>query len=202
MYLTARQLQQIIRDTGAARLPFGARLTPSAQDLLRSSKLQIQYVDPRDLVPKPASAAPARSDPSFYWWCGTQSGTAKAAIAMVARETSFNPLVVLDDGSSVLNAVRALANGVSSGVCAGGVLAVEHAGVATIVANKSPVLRATVATSLASIDAAVRDVAANVLVIEPASQSLMQLKNAILRFVRAQRPADSELLRELAGGVK
>jgi hypothetical protein len=202
MYLTARQLQQIIRETGAARLPFGARLTPSAQDLLRAHKLQIQYVDPRDLAPKTATATPSPSTPSFYWWCGMPSGTVKAAIAMVARETSFNPLVVLDDGSSVLNAVRALAKGVASGVCAGGVLAVEHAGTAVVVANKSPVLRATVATSLASIDAAVRDVAANVLVIEPAAQSLMQLKNAILRFVRAQRSADSDLLREIAGGVK
>ena len=43
MYVTARQLEQMLRDSGTIVLPAGARLTPGAQDLVRSKKLELSY---------------------------------------------------------------------------------------------------------------------------------------------------------------
>ncbi|MFT3788254.1 MAG: hypothetical protein QM770_19130 [Tepidisphaeraceae bacterium] len=198
MYFSARQLQQILRETGAANLPFGARLTPAAQDFLRANKLEIRYGDPA--TPKPAQlvAPSAPSTSAVLWWSGTASGVAKAAISMVSREANLLPLTVLEDGTKALSAVRALAAEVKTGRATGGVLIADHAGAAVVFANKVPCLRAIVATSLASLDAAVRDVAANVLIVEPASHTMMSLKNVIARFVRASRQVNAELERDLS----
>ncbi len=196
MYLTARQIEQIVRETGSLVLPWGARLTPAAQDLVRARKMELRF-DVAAPATKAALAAastsvvkvtPARS---FLWWSGIAAGPCKAALAMASRDEAIAELVILEDASKVDAAARALSAAIAERRAAGGILIVEHSGLAGLLCNRDANLRAVVGTSLASIDAAIQAFAANVLILEPASFPVMSLKNMILRFARPVRPADS-----------
>lgn len=200
MYFTARQLEQILRDRGKIVLPLGARLTPAAADLVRLKRLDVRFGEepPRAVGTTTSATAAPINGPTlpFLWWTGTKSGTAKAALSMSGREANLSEMAVLDDSAKAVAAIRHLIGQIKAGSAAGGVLVVEHAGLAVALANRSPRLRAIVGTSLAAVDAGIREAAANVLVIEPAALPLMAIRNMILRFVRAPRPDVAELTRQ------
>jgi hypothetical protein len=202
MYLTARQVEQILREQGSLTLPFGARLTPAAQDVIRARKVDLRF-DAAAMKPNLTTNPVASAEGSYLWWAGVQSGTAKAALAMVAREANLSEAAILEDASKAVSAVRAIASAIKSNSSAGAILVVESAGLTSVLCNRSPALRAIVGTSIASIDAGIRDVAANVLIIEPATHSMMSLKNMISRFIRTPRRLDATIehqLIELATG--
>jgi hypothetical protein len=205
MYLTARQLETILREQGQLVLPFGARLTPAAMDVVRAKKLDIRF----DIAAKPASqtsqikspepVASAQGTGTFFWWCATRNGAAKAAIAMVSRESALRSIDIQEDACKTAAVVKSLVSAVRNGTARGGILVVDSSGLASVLANRSKHLRAIVGTSLASIESGLRDVSANVLIIEPAGHTLMTLKNMIARFVRGSGLPSPELERELAG---
>ena len=201
MYFTARQLEQILRESGKVVLPLGARLTPAANDLVRLRRIDLSFGDsaPRAVGETTnAIASPANgSTLPYLWWSGTKSGPAKAALAMSAREANVAEMAILEDSTKATAAIRHLIVQIKDNAAAGGVIVVEHAGLAVALANRSPRLRAVVGTNLAAVDAGIRDVAANVLVIEPGTLPLMVLKNMVLRFVRAPRSASDELAKQL-----
>ena len=69
--------------------------------------------------------------------------------------------------------------------------------------NRSPAIRAIVAQSVAALDRAMPVVAPNVLVVDAESLSMSQVKNIVVRFVKAPRPnadAIAKELNELAAG--
>ena len=196
----------MLRDSGAIVLPFGAKLTPAAQDLVRARKLEVRYDLDAGRI-RPSAAAPSAvlnsaSPGAFLWWSGVKSGSAKAAIAMSTREANLRELSVLEDATKATAAVRLLIGEVKAGTAAGGILIVEHSGLATLLANRSPHLRAVVGSSLAAVDAGLRDIAANVLVIEPGNMPLMVLRNMMLKFVRSPRTVSEELSRQLAEAMR
>jgi hypothetical protein len=198
MYLNARQLEQMLREQGAITLPYGARLTPAAQDLVRARGLSVQYVlaatKPAQTVVSPAAVAVK----PFLWWSGIASGPAKAALAMASRESSLVEMAILEDATKSLAAIRHLNASVKNNLASGGILVVEHAGATCVLANRCPALRAVVGTSLAALDAGLRDVAANVLILEPGAMPLMVIKNLITRFVKSPRVVSEELSRQLS----
>src|SRR5687768_15768277 len=103
MFLTARQLEQMLRESGAIVLPFGAKLTPAAQDFVRARKVEVRYdLDAGKMKPA-AAASPAiassTSPGAFLWWSGVKSGSAKAAMAMSAREANLREISVLEDAT-------------------------------------------------------------------------------------------------------
>jgi hypothetical protein len=201
MFFTARQLEQILRESGKIVLPLGAKLTPAANDLVRLKRLDISFGDDKPKAVGETTSAIASpingSTLPYLWWSGTKSGPAKAALAMTAREANLAEMAILEDSTKATAAIRHLIVAIKNNSAAGGVLVVEHAGLAVALANRSPRLRAIVATNLAAVDAAIRDVAANVLVIEPGTLPLMVIKNMILRFVRTPRSASEELTKQL-----
>ncbi len=144
-------------------------------------------------VPTHASSNAA----SITYWCGTPSGIAKAAIMNASREFSLQPIGIPEEPTQVLHAIKmiALRLGLSNG--SGSIIVVEHAGLATILANRHQSVRAVVATSLASLKAALNQASANVLIIEPAALPLAVLSNLINHFCRGIRPISADVQSQL-----
>lgn len=204
MFITARQLEQMLRESGTIVLPAGARLTPGAQDLVRAKKLELSYdaaagkpqvqlaVSQSSLVPSPVVAGA-----SFVYWCGAKSGTAKAAIAMTSRELNLRELPVAGDANNAIAAVRATVESIKSKSAVGAIFVVDHASIVIALANRSPHLRAIVGTSIGAIDLGLTQLGANVLIIEPGSLPLMMIRNLILKFIRSPRGMNEELAKAL-----
>lgn len=204
MFITARQLEQMLRESGTIVLPAGARLTPGAQDLVRSKKLDLSY-DAAAGKPQvqltatstPLVTSPASTGASFVYWCGAKSGTAKAAIAMTSRELNLRELPVAGDASNAIAAVRATIESIKSKSAVGAIFVVDHASIVTALANRSPHLRAIVGTSIGAIDLGLTQIGANVLIIEPGNLPLMMIRNLILKFIRSPRGMNEELAKAI-----
>lgn len=205
MILTARQLELLHKANGRLVLPYRARLTPLAQDWIRQKKLSVGFSDAEydatvrksgDASLTPAKVAPVSTMP-YLWWCQGPCGTSKAALTAVAKETPLAAMGILSDGSKAAAAVKHVAHAVKEQAAAGGVLIVEHASSAMVLANRNPSLRAVLGTSLAAVEDGMTSVAANVLVIEKNKHTLVQLRNMIGRFCRTTRAPSEALQREL-----
>lgn len=203
MYVTARQLEQMLRDSGTIVLPAGARLTPGAQDLVRAKKLELSYDaaagKPQVHLSTPSSPATLAmpTAASFVYWCGAKSGTAKAAIAMTSRELNLRELPVAGDANNAIAAVRATIESIKSKSAVGAIFIADHGSILTTLANRSPHLRAIVGTSIGAIDLGLSQLGANVLIIEPGNLPLMMIRNLISKFIRSPRGMNEELAKAL-----
>lgn len=202
MIFTARQLEDLHRASGAngrVVLPYGARLSPLAKDWARSRRVAVGYSNVEIPSPqvKPVGTQPAPADAAtgaWLWWCDGQCGPAKAAVAAQARESSLSAIEIPADARRTAEVVKDLAGQVKSGKVVGGILLVQHAAAATVLANRCPSLRAVVGTSLQAVEQGIALMAANVLVIEYSSQSMSQMRNMLSRFVRAKRELDEQMM--------
>ncbi|HZZ45134.1 MAG TPA: RpiB/LacA/LacB family sugar-phosphate isomerase [Tepidisphaeraceae bacterium] len=199
MIFSARQLEDLFKATGQIALPRAARLTPLAHDWLKSRKLVPAYTD----LSAPATAAsslPLSPIPtlqsSYLYWCDGPCGIAKAALS-AHRDVSLTPLQTPADPAKILTVAKELANALKSNSIAGGLVFVQSAATANLYLNRCPAIRAVLGTNLQTLDIALRQVAANVLVIETTAQSLQQLKNLVGRFVKAKRELSPETQRAL-----
>jgi hypothetical protein len=211
MIFTARQLQDLHKSNGHVVLPYGARLTPLAVDWARAKKIAVGY-GPDDLVksstsPKREGEAPSEpsssirlSEPSsaaFLWWCDGPCGAAKAAVGALAKESSLSAIDTPSDSKQLLPVIKKLAASVKEGKSTGGLLLVQSASTATVLANRCKSLRAIVGTTLESLESGITQVAANVLIVEYPNKSFSQLKNLLSRFVRAKRNLSEDVKRQL-----
>lgn len=202
MFYTARQLESLLKETGSIVLPYRARLTPNAQDWVRAKKITVGYAD-LEATPVKSNGSlseglqsPASAKP-YLWWCDGPCGIAKAALMNVAREATLEPMAILEDSSKASAAVRHLSQAIADGSAAGGILVTQHAAVATVYANRCRNLRAIVGTSLPAVEAGIKELAANVLIVEIDQLSLREMKHLILRFVKAPRELSDIVKREL-----
>lgn len=207
MIFTARQLEDLHKSNGHVVLPYGARLTPLAADWARGKKILIGY-GPDELVrqsngPRPAigigsgDAAMPQAAGAFFWWCDGPCGAAKAAVGAQAKESSLSAVELPGEAKHLVPVIKKMAAGVKEGKSIGGVLLVQSAAAAVVLANRSPSLRAIVGTSLESLEAAISQIAANVLVLEYPNKSFSQLKNLLSRFVRAKREFSDEMKKQI-----
>jgi ribose 5-phosphate isomerase RpiB len=207
LIFTARQLEDLHKSNGHVVLPYGARLTPLAVDWARGKKIVIGY-GPDELVKqsngaKPASAigvgdgAKPQAVGAFLWWCDGPCGAAKAAVGAQAKESSLSPVDLPGEAKQLVAVIKKIAAGVKEGKSNGGVLLVQSAAAAVVLANRCPSLRAIVGTSLESLEAAISQIAANVLVLEYPNKSFSQLKNLLSRFVRAKRELSDEIKKQI-----
>jgi hypothetical protein len=204
MIFTARQLEDLHKSNGHVVLPYGARLTPLAVDWARSKKIAVGY-GPDDLVKSSTSAkreGDAPSEPSsaagaFLWWCDGPCGAAKAAIGALAKESSLSAIDIPSDLKQLVPVIKKLAASVKDGKSTGGLLLVQSASAATVLANRCKSLRAIVGATLESLEAGITQVAANVLIVEYPNKSFSQLKNLLSRFVRAKRDLGEDVKRQL-----
>ncbi len=200
MFFTARQLEQMHKAQGRIVLPYSARLTPAARDWLKLKNLTIGYGDESMSSScvsccdsdKKIEAAPALP---WLWWCDGPCGATKAAIVGMSKEANLSAMDLANDPKRIVEVVKTLAGEVKAGRAAGGILAVNAAAESLVYANRCQSLRAIAGTSMAAVEIGVRDVAANVLVIEHPRATLMQVKNILSRFVRGKREL-SDVLRQ------
>ena len=86
MIVTARQIEDMIKSGAPVMLPYRAKLTPLAQDLIRLRKIEVGYADVDAKFIGAAAAAfgaPTAATPggaTILWWCAGPCGPAKAAI--------------------------------------------------------------------------------------------------------------------------
>ncbi|MCC6422467.1 MAG: RpiB/LacA/LacB family sugar-phosphate isomerase [Phycisphaerales bacterium] len=216
MIYTARQLDDLWKaagGTGQIVLPFRARLTPLAADWIKEKRITLEYSDGKtssagdggavsccDGPVKTCSACASKTataSNTFLWWCDGPCGTAKAALMAVGRESSLAELDKPADVRQLPTVVKHLSAQVKAGHAAGGILMVQSAAGALVLANRCPSLRAIVGTCLQTVEQGIAQVAANVLVIEYPYQTLQQIRNLLSRFVRANRQVSDELNRQL-----
>ena len=209
MIYTARQLADLHKSNGHVVLPYGARLTPLATDWARAKKIQVGY-GPDELVKLQGAlgaggvgkaATTQATAGAFLWWCDGPCGAAKAAVAAQAKESSIGAVDLPADVKQLFTTIKRIAAAVKDGKSVGGVLLVQSAAAAIVLANRCPSLRAIVGTTLESLEAGIAQVAANVIVIEYSGKTFPQIKNLISRFVRAKRDLGEDVklqLQELA----
>ena len=209
MIFTARQLEDLHKSNGHIVLPYGARLTPLAVDWARGKKIAVGY-GPDELVRSSNTAkregeAPSRegeapSEPSstaFIWWCDGPCGAAKAAVGALAKESNLSAIDAPSDVKQLVPVIRKLAAAVKDGKTTGGLLLLQSASAATVLANRCKCLRAIVGTTLESLEAGIAQVAPNVLLVEYPNKSFSQMKNLLSRFVRAKRELTEDVKRQI-----
>ena len=203
MMVTARQLDELHKAAGGKGqvvLPYRARLTPMASDWVRSKSVTIGYSDATAQKPvekEKAPSAPAAKAGDYLWWCDGPCGQIKAAIAMEAKQAGMRQIEPPAAPCPLMASIKTIADQVNSGKAAGGVLVVESASTAVVLANRSPVLRAIVGTHLATVEQGVNGIAANVLILEHPRLSLAQARNLLSRFLRGQRKLSEEVQAQL-----
>jgi hypothetical protein len=206
MIFTARQLEDLHRANGHVVLPYGARLTPLAVDWARAKKVVVGY-GPDELVKSQgngaakgiaiAEGAKPQAAGAFLWWCDGPCGAAKAAVGALAKESNLSAVETPADVKQLVPVIRKMARAVKEGRAAGGLLLVQSASAAVVLANRCASLRAIVGTTLESLEAGIAQVAANVLIVEYPNKTFPQIRNLLSRFVRARREVDAELKRQL-----
>lgn len=205
MIITARQLEDLHRShggNGLVTVPYRARLTPLAVDWARAKKVSVGYGDvpPANgsaaaAVPSAAPSAPAAG--SFVWWCDGPCGPAKAAVVAEEKQSQLAPLEHPADPRQLVAVIKSIALGVKSGKTAGGVILVSNGAAAVVFANRCPSLRAILGTSLEAVEQGVRNIAANVLVVEYPRLTMQQTRNLLSRFLRSPRTLDEQTRRQI-----
>ena len=221
MIFTARQLEDLHKTNGHVSLPVGARLTPMANDWVRSRKIAVVYDGQKVAGSGAASATPsggartsgpaaaahvpqslAASAPApagqILWWCDGPCGAAKAALASLAREANVQPMPVTAEPKYLVGAVKQLAKEIKADRAAAGILLVQSGAAAAVYANRCPSLRAILGTCRDAVQQGLDQVGANVLIVETPHQTLQQVKNVIGLFVRMRRTPSEDVKRQLA----
>lgn len=219
MFVTVRQLEDYYRQGGSnghVTLPYRARLTPLAQDWVRSKRVVLGYSDhgapssddapigatrANELSGRTQHAGPvisATGTPrTILWWCDGPCGPAKAALVAYEKESSLKPLDVPQDARRIASVVKAIAAEVKSGRATAAVLMVQTGAAAVVFANRCPSLRAVLGTCQEAVEQGVQLVAANVLVVEYPHRTLQQMKNMLGRFAKAKRELNDNVKRQL-----
>ncbi|HXE53523.1 MAG TPA: hypothetical protein VN541_10930 [Tepidisphaeraceae bacterium] len=207
MIVTARQLEDLHRQNGSnghVTLPYRARLSPLANDWIRSRKIVVGYSDVTAAPANGASAAnPQATEPAepssgaFLWWCDGPCGPAKAAVTSVEKESKLLCIDKPADAKQLVPVIKTMTSEVKSGQSNGAILLVQNGAMATVFANRCPSLRAVLGTCLEAVDQGVQQVAANVLIIEYPYKTFQQMKNLLARFTRGKRVASEEVQRQL-----
>jgi hypothetical protein len=203
MIYTARQLEDLHKANanGQLVLPYGARLTPLAADWAKSRKVAIGYsnIEPPKPAPKTVNdPSTAASQPNaLLWWCDGPCGVAKAALTAQAKESPLTAIDEPTDAKNLVKVIKSIAADVKAGKASGSVLLVNSAAAALVMANRCPSLRAIVGTCLETVEQGIRQVAANVLIIEYPYKTLSQVKNMLGRFARAQRELNDDVKQQL-----
>lgn len=182
---------------GARRLivPTNAIVTPAARDELRQRGVILERLS------KPAAAAEsvAASDGGDVWLAAADTGysplelvraLAQSGMAAQAIESRKNSR---PGRSELISAVAAICEKLTAGG-ARGILLTSRTAAASCLANRRRRIRAAVVFDAASLEEAVAELGANLLVLSPAAQSRHQLKRLAVAFSRARRTdAPSEL---------
>jgi ribose 5-phosphate isomerase RpiB len=180
--VTAQMLQEMLATRGPIELPRDALITPAARDWLRDRKIPITWQDA-----KPSAGVGGRVPIVI------DLKTPMLRSLLITLERILGSTETIDPSEKaggMVAAVRTLCAGVAAGQYPRGIVFADDGNLPVCVANKCRGIRAALGLCLPSVEQAVRQFAANVLVIEPAHQTMHQIRQMVQRFVTL-RASDS-----------
>jgi len=181
--VTAEQLQQALKQGSPVKLAADARLTPLANDLARELPKPLERLAVGAMS---GAASQGSAAGRWLWWAddfcphlSTLSQTHRAALQPSASPRSE---------AGLAQTIDELERMVSRGELTGGVLFTRRRALTACLANKRSSLRAAYASSVPCVEAAMADIALNVLIIDHHAVN-PQTMDAMLHRFTAQRPA-------------
>lgn len=130
------------------------------------------------------------------WWCQGNCGAAKAALTMAGQSMPMAAIELPGEPRHTAQVIKAIAKAIAGRQAQAAVIVVPASGLAALLANRHPAIRAVVANNLGTLDAAMETIAPNVLILETAGLTLMLARNLMLRFLK-HRPQPSTDLQKL-----
>ena len=180
MIVTARQLEEMHRDggrNGRVTLKPGTRLSPLAREWIRKTQVAIEYEIASISSETIKSPRPRRG----IFWSDGEHAIAKAAVMSLGNSVNLEQL---NSAPDVVTAVRKVVDHLLAHRADAGILLLKSAGAATVHANRIPEIRAIVATTVESVDEAMKSISPNVLLVESSNQSFTEIRNILGRFLR------------------
>lgn len=183
--VTAQQLQEAIDSApdGVARLAQDARLTPLANDFARQHPEKIQRVSRANpssgnTANQSTNRATGSVDVPWLWWADGHCPAVQSLTAQLGAQ--LRPSAAPRQDSGLAQVIGDLAEAIKAGQVRGGLLFVRSGARAGCFANRCRSLRAVVATCPESVEQAVNEIGANVLIVEyphtgaPAMNAMVQ----------------------------
>jgi len=192
--ITAQQLQEAIAEApdGVAVLAHNARPTPLANDYIRENPAKVRRAD----APVGAQRKPVAVGQPWLWWADGHCPAVLATTAGLGSLAVHSGAARSEAG--LVQALRDIANGVRTRSVRGGIVFVRSAARATVLANRSPVLRAVVGTCPEAVEQGIAQIGANVLIVEYPHVSAERLASMVTRIVQSKPNATPHTERELA----
>jgi ribose 5-phosphate isomerase RpiB len=193
--VTAAQLQAAVEASadGVALLAADARLTPLASDYVRQHPEKVR----RGSVASPAPGAEtAAAASSWVWWI---DGNCPTALDLARQHSArMRPLTAPRNPASTASVVREVAQLVRGRQVAGAILFVGKAVKANCFANRCTALRAVVAAEESTVQDAVTELGANVLIVEYPRVGPRAMAAMLSRMLQSAAKASAVTERELA----
>ncbi len=172
--VSAAELDGRLAGVSQIVVPRGAVFTPAARDEIKKYKITIssavETVATAAGVVLHVAAAATTYNAQAFW---------QALIADGIRvETTVT--------AELLAAIEVLASAADQGHAA--LLVTEQAATALCLANRKRNVRAALGNSRAAVDAAVAEIGANVLVLDPSGRSVFEMKQAVRHWLRHGQP--------------
>ena len=200
--ITARQLQEAMdaAPQGIAVLAPDARLTPLAADLARQDPEKIKRLTAAlgsaasHANPQITAAGPHLP---WLWWVDEPCNIVDQIVG--ARSQQLRPSAAGRSGGGLpVQVVRDIATSIRAQRIAGAILFVRNAARAMCYANRCSSIRAVVGTSDEAVEQGIRDMGANVLVIERPQIGPRAMAAMVDRMLQQTPKAPPQVQRELA----
>lgn len=199
--ITANQLQEAIKASpdGVVWLAPQARLTPLANDFARQKKEQVRRGAPPEGSPAmPVQAVSGSPAPASQWLWWIEGGCPVVRDVTQSFGLALRPVAAGPTAGALPQVIRELARAVKTKQVAGGILFVPSAARAACMANRSSALRAVVGTGGEAVERGIRDIGANVLIIEYPHHGHRSTAAMLSRFTQQTPSAPPSVERELA----
>ena len=198
-FVTENQLREAIKASpaGVALLAADAKLTPLGHDFARQFPEKVRRADP--MANHHANAAAGTADASSLPWLWWMQGRCPVVASVTSERSARLRTMAAGGGSdSLVHVVRELAQALKAGQAAGGLLFVPSAARAICLANRCPSIRAVVGTCGQAVEEGLRELGANVLVIEYPHHGPRAVAAMVDRFIAQPIAAPASVQRELA----
>jgi len=178
--ITLKTLTSQARETGEIELPTDALITPAARDWLAGTRMSVRRVD---------GPAPAEStQPTVYLVGDAKAGLIRTLLPQLEREyASLRFLPCQGHLAGCLAAVGEMCEGLEGCSRRRGIVIVRNGAIVNCVANKFKRLRAAILSRPSDLYVLMRELSANLLILERERLSFHQMAAAIDEFVTGKR---------------
>ena len=200
-FVTARQLEAV--GAKIVSLAPGAKLTPAGADYVRDKGIKVQRATAKTDCGCGGTccgnkAGKTNATTAFGQWAWWIDGHCPGVDKVVPQYASaLAPISARRQTSGLVEACGTIAQRIARGRVAGGVLFVRSAALAACFANRCPSVRAVVGTCTGAVEQGVKQLGANVLIVEYPYHGPESMRQMIDAFVKTPRPNLSQVERQL-----